>query len=67
MKNMIGLFTGALFMLMTSAVCFAEGVPVRVEKKEGIGSYLVDNHGMTLYQFKKDVAGEECLQRRLHH
>jgi predicted lipoprotein with Yx(FWY)xxD motif len=41
---------------------------VKVEKKEGVGSYLADTKGMTLYIFKKDTPGKsacagECVAK----
>jgi len=37
-------------------------VAVKVSHKEGIGSYLTDIKGMTLYQFKKDSPGKSACE-----
>jgi predicted lipoprotein with Yx(FWY)xxD motif len=47
---------------------FAEDPAVKLMKKEGVGSYLTDAQGMTLYYFVKDTPGKsacagECLQK----
>jgi Secreted repeat of unknown function. len=39
---------------MFSSVAAADGVGVK--EKDGIGKYLTDEKGMTLYLFKKDTA-----------
>jgi predicted lipoprotein with Yx(FWY)xxD motif len=41
-----------------AGAAWADHHAVKVEKKEGIGSYLADTKGMTLYIFKKDSAGK---------
>jgi predicted lipoprotein with Yx(FWY)xxD motif len=53
--------------LLASGIALADGVGVRIGKKDGIGSYLYcDDTGLTLYHFKKDSPGKsacegECL------
>lgn len=54
--------------LMFASLAVAAGVEVKA--KDGIGYYLVDENGMTLYQFKKDSPGKSvcmeangCLER----
>jgi predicted lipoprotein with Yx(FWY)xxD motif len=65
--------TGFLFAAMVVAVLFAasawaEDSSVKVMKKDGIGSYLTDSKGMTLYYFAKDEPGKsactgDCLTK----
>jgi len=59
MKKFITLsFTAALMaMLVLAGAAFAEHHAVKITKKDGVGSYLVDIKGMTLYQFRKDTPG----------
>jgi predicted lipoprotein with Yx(FWY)xxD motif len=47
---------------MTAGIAFAEHHAVKVAKKDGIGSYLTDIKGMTLYTFKKDSAGKSACE-----
>ena len=44
-------------ILVVTGTAFAEHHAVKVAKMEGIGSYLTDIKGMTLYTFKKDTPG----------
>ena len=66
MKRMISLAMAMIFVMFAATVSFAEAV--KVEKKEGVGTYLTDTSGMTLYYFKKDSPGKsvcvgECAVR----
>jgi predicted lipoprotein with Yx(FWY)xxD motif len=66
-KMMLTLFATAL-ALSFATVAVADHHAVKTANKEGIGSYLTDAQGMTLYWFKKDTAGHsacagECLQK----
>lgn len=54
--------------LLLAGIASAAGLEVKV--KEGIGSYLVDKNGVTLYLFKNDIPGKSvcdaasgCLNR----
>lgn len=49
-----------LFFVAGSA--FANHHAVKVAKKDGIGSYLTDTEGKTLYAFKKDSAGKSACE-----
>jgi predicted lipoprotein with Yx(FWY)xxD motif len=40
-----------------TGIAFAEGTTIDIKTKDGIGPYLVDAQGMTLYVFKKDSPG----------
>ena len=44
-------------VMMTAGMAFADHHAVKVAKKDGIGTFLVDTKGMTLYVFKKDTPG----------
>lgn len=55
LKISTSLITLAVAFLITSAVALAASVDIKV--KDGLGSYLTDDKGMTLYMFKKDSAG----------
>ena|ERR1700690_1976307 len=63
-KNMI---ITSLIVLVLAYVFAASGwsqtsYAVDIKSKEGIGSYLVDAKGMTLYNFKKDSQGKStCM------
>lgn len=50
--------TIAASILMYADISSAAGL--NVKEKEGIGSYLADQNGMTLYLFKKDSAGKSA-------
>lgn len=59
------LFAGVgLFLLITFAAGSALAGPsaVTVAKKDGVGSYLADGKGMTLYTFKKDAPGMSACE-----
>ena len=43
-----------------AGAAWADHHAVKVEKKEGVGSYLADSKGMTLYIFKKDTANKSA-------
>jgi len=45
-----------------AGLAYADHHAVKVAKKEGIGSYLTDINGMTLYYFKKDTAGKSACE-----
>jgi len=63
-KNMTSMFTVAFLagLLLTGAVALADHHAVKVSKKEGIGSFLVDIKGVTLYYFKKDTPGKSACE-----
>ena len=53
---------------LAGGIALAEHHAVKVAKKDGVGSYLTDIKGMTLYNFKKDTPGKsacegECLAK----
>jgi len=57
-----------LFVLLTAATAWSMHHEVKIAEKPGIGHYLTDTEGMTLYWFKKDSAGMSacagpCLEK----
>jgi predicted lipoprotein with Yx(FWY)xxD motif len=56
---MLALLAGTFFL--AGSACAADNV-VKVAKKQGVGRYLTDIKGMTLYVYQKDSAGKsDCL------
>lgn len=49
---MAGVVTSLMFATLASAAA------VEIRSKEGLGNYLTDEKGMTLYIFKKDTIGK---------
>lgn len=64
MKSIAGVFTMAFLagLLLTAGVVLADHHAVKISKKEGVGSFLVDTKGMTLYCFKKDTPGKSACE-----
>ncbi len=64
MNNYVKL--SALILVIVSVMgvgmAFAEDHAVKVVQKEGVGSYLTDIKGMTLYNFKKDSPGMSACE-----
>jgi predicted lipoprotein with Yx(FWY)xxD motif len=50
----------ALVTLLAASPALADHHTVKVAKKEGVGSYLTDAKGMSLYVFKKDTPGKSA-------
>lgn len=54
-------FVSRILLSVVSVVLFyaatADAASIGIRSKDDIGSYLVDENGMTLYLFKKDTAG----------
>ncbi len=48
--------------VLGAGTAFAEHHAVKVAQKEGLGSYLTDINGMTLYNFKKDSPGKSACE-----
>jgi predicted lipoprotein with Yx(FWY)xxD motif len=57
MKNIMRLIMLFIVVALTAGVALADHHAVTVSKKEGIGSFLADTKGMTLYWFKNDTKG----------
>jgi predicted lipoprotein with Yx(FWY)xxD motif len=56
-------FVTMVLTIVASAFLFAglaSAAGLNVKVKDGIGSYLADEKGMTLYLFKKDVPGKSA-------
>jgi predicted lipoprotein with Yx(FWY)xxD motif len=64
MKKFIGFSIAAalLAMLVFAGAAFAEHHAVKIAKKDGVGNYLVDIKGMTLYLFKMDTPGKSACE-----
>lgn len=66
MVNKDNIVISALFLTLAVFVVFATiglgqtSNTVDIKSKEGIGTYLTDTKGMTLYLFKKDTAGKSA-------
>lgn len=65
-KLLILLTTIFLFLFATAALAMHHAV--KISSKEGIGNYLTDTEGMTLYWFAKDSTGQSscsggCLEK----
>jgi predicted lipoprotein with Yx(FWY)xxD motif len=59
-KTAVVAFAAAMFL--AAGVALADHHAVKVAKKDGVGSFLVDTKGMTLYQFKKDMPGTSACE-----
>lgn len=53
---------GVVIMGLIGSVAFSQAASVQVSKKDGIGSFLADAKGMTLYLFKKDSPGKSACE-----
>ena len=62
MKKGIGLLFAAVMIVgfVTTETAFADHHAVKVVNKEGIGSFLTDIKGMTLYAFRMDSPGKSA-------
>ena len=49
-------------LLVVAGTAFADHHAVKVAKKDGVGSYLTDIKGMTLYTFKNDTPGKSACE-----
>ena len=49
-------------VFLTAGLAYADHHAVKVAKKDGVGSYLTDINGMTLYYFKKDSPGKSACE-----
>jgi predicted lipoprotein with Yx(FWY)xxD motif len=63
----LALLTVLVTAFMGAGIAYGEGT-VQVSKKKGLGSYLADAKGMTLYIFKQDSPGKSacagsCVER----
>jgi len=58
-KKTMGWFL-SLGILLSAAPALADHHAVKVAKRDGVGSYLTDLKGMSLYWFKKDSPGKSA-------
>ena len=68
MKKIMMTLIALSFVLCNSINIWADHHAVKIASKEGIGNYLTDAKGMTLYWFKKDsmdrsACSEGCLEK----
>jgi predicted lipoprotein with Yx(FWY)xxD motif len=49
-------------VLLSAGVALAAHHAVKVAKKDGVGSFLTNISGMTLYTFKKDTPGKSACE-----
>ncbi len=52
----------AAAVLLFAGVAAADHHAVKIANKDGVGSYLADTKGMTLYVFKKDSHGKSACE-----
>jgi predicted lipoprotein with Yx(FWY)xxD motif len=64
MQNIVKVtvLTVVVVAVLAAGIALAELHAVKVAKKDGIGSYLTDTKGMTLYYFKKDTVGTSACE-----
>jgi predicted lipoprotein with Yx(FWY)xxD motif len=64
MKSIVkfAVFAVVVVAFLAAGIALAEHQAVKVAKKDGVGSYLTDIKGMTLYYFKKDTAGNSACE-----
>lgn len=60
MKRSYSLFLAILTLVFFSSIALAMHHAVKVAEKEGLGKYLTDTEGKTLYWFKKDTPGKSA-------
>ncbi len=57
MKNIIASITVLSILLLGGSVSMAAHHAVKIHEKEGVGKFLTDTEGKSLYWFKKDAPG----------
>jgi len=57
MKRSINILLAIILVLLFGSAVLAGQDSVKLMKKDGVGSYLTDAAGMSLYWFKKDSTG----------
>ena len=68
MKRLVIMILACSLSVIFSASAFADHHAVKITEKAGVGKYLTDAKGMTLYWFVKDNPGAsscsgECLEK----
>jgi predicted lipoprotein with Yx(FWY)xxD motif len=57
------LFTGIIFMYSPNPAMADEMIGVKIMEKEGVGKFLADGKGMSLYSFSRDeVNKSNCIE-----
>lgn len=59
-RRRLGMYSAALVACAVALAARADHHTVKVMKNDKAGSYLADAHGLTLYTFKKDMAGKSA-------
>ncbi len=59
-KRTVVFAVSALLSLVFAGAALADHHAVKISEKQGVGKFLVDAKGMTLYLFKKDSAGKSA-------
>ncbi|MDR2550272.1 MAG: hypothetical protein LBD10_08765 [Desulfobulbus sp.] len=57
MNKIMSAIMAGFFLLFGTTMAMAMDHDVKIHEKEGVGKYLTDANGKTLYWFKKDTAG----------
>jgi len=68
MKSIVkfAVLAAVVIAFLAAGIALAEHHAVKVAKKDGVGSYLTDIKGMTLYAFKKDTPSRSaCVDKCL--
>jgi predicted lipoprotein with Yx(FWY)xxD motif len=60
MRKIVSVIFFALILTGWFGIALADHHAVKIAEKEGIGKYLTDAKGMTLYWFKKDTPGKSA-------
>lgn len=60
MKRVFTSLAGVALMLLVFGSAMAISPTITIQEKEGIGKYLADSEGKTLYWFKKDAVGKSA-------
>ena len=61
-NKILGSIWVILFLFLGTSVAMGMHHAVKIQEKEGIGKYLTDTEGKTLYWFKKDMVGKSsCI------
>jgi predicted lipoprotein with Yx(FWY)xxD motif len=68
MKKMMMFLVVISILLLGVSVVMGKHHAIKIQEKEGIGKYLTDTEGKTLYWFKKDSPGKSacsgpCLEK----
>jgi predicted lipoprotein with Yx(FWY)xxD motif len=58
-KSLIA-FVVAGIMVLSIGIAWSMNSGIKIQNKEGIGKYLTDSEGMTLYWFKMDAPGSSA-------